>query len=110
MKRISKYDKIKVNFLPELAEIIGIVLGDGGLYQYHKNKYTSVVVFNKDEINYLSYVKKLLKGYFAPYTFSFYEDKSEHKLFNNSIYVGKILIGAGIRVGNKIKNDIIIPD
>ena len=104
-KKAKFYNKVN----SRLAEIIGIVLGDGGLYQYHKNKYTVAVVFNKKEVDYLNYVRNLLNSYFAPYIFSFFEDKHEYKLHNNSIFVGSILSQAGIKVGNKIKNNVEIP-
>ena len=105
---IRKKSKLPKGLTPELAEIIGILLGDGGLYKYNKNKYTTVV-FNKNEVCYLNYVKKLIEDYFAPYIFSFYEDKSEHKLHNNSVYIGKFLLKSGMKAGNKVKNNVEIP-
>ena len=50
----------------ELAEFIGILLGDGGIYHYHKNR-GPVIEINGglDDFEYLDgYVKKLIKNLF----------------------------------------------
>lgn len=93
----------------KLAEIIGILLGDGGLYKYHKNKITTVICFNKEEKDYLDYVWNLLSEYFYPYKFSFHNTRSEYQLENMSVYVGRLFLNAGMKLGIKTMNSVEIP-
>lgn len=92
----------------ELAEIIGIMLGDGCLYLDKKNKYHTIIAFHKDETAYLEYVKLLFKNTFE-YSFYVQELKCEFLLRNQSVFVGSQLIKNGLKSGNKIKNKLTIP-
>ncbi|MBI2523170.1 hypothetical protein HYW19_02150 [Candidatus Woesearchaeota archaeon] len=58
-KDIMKKINLPSKPTPELAEIIGIMLGDGSLYSY------------------LNYVKNLFEEYFYPYKFSLQELENE---------------------------------
>jgi len=93
----------------DLAEIIGIMVGDGGLYLDRLNKYQITVAFNKNEKDYLMYVKKLFENHFN-YKFCISEGKNEFLLRNNSVFVGDYLIKFGIRCGNKIDNKVVVPN
>jgi len=93
----------------KLAEIIGIMMGDGCLYLDKFKKYQTSISFHKKEKDYLYYVKNLFEKYFD-YKFCITEIENEFLLRNNSVFVGKKLISAGIIEGNKINNKIIIPN
>ena len=67
----------------DLAEIIGIMMGDGGIYFDRNGKYQTNVAFNKEETQYLHYAKKLFEKYFYPYKFCVSELKNE--FLNNTI-------------------------
>ena len=92
-----------------LVEQIGIILGDGHL---SKSGNTLTITLNfEDEENYVEYVKDLLRKVFNV-------DPSIVKLPNNKanqirIY-GKGIINAlvelGMKTGNKVKNQVSVPD
>lgn len=92
----------------ELAEIIGIMIGDGCLYLDPLKKYQTTISFNKKEKDYLDYVKNLFENYFK-YKFCVTTAKDEFLLRNTSVFVGKKLIEFGLINGNKVKNKIVIP-
>ncbi|MEK6857384.1 MAG: hypothetical protein AABX39_02225, partial [Nanoarchaeota archaeon] len=94
----------------KLAEIIGILMGDGSLYLDKKNKYHTVICFNKKELQYLNYVKNLVENFFQGYSFNKVELTNEFFLRNVSVYVGQKLIEFGLRNGNKISNKLVIPE
>jgi len=100
----------KPELTPELAEIVGIMFGDGCLYLDRLNKYQTIISFNKKERDYLHYVKNLFETYLVGYHFCITENKDEVLLRNTSIFVGKQLIEAGLKAGNKIDNKITIPE
>jgi len=95
--------------LGNLAEIIGIMIGDGCLYLDPLNKYQTTISFNKKEKDYLYYVKNLFEEYFK-YKFCITEAENELLLRNTSVFVGKTLIESGLINGNKVKNKVVIPN
>lgn len=99
----------KIKYSGELAEIIGIIMGDGGLYLDRLNKYQITVAFNKKEEHYLKYVKRLFEDHFN-YKFCISKGKDEFLLRNNSVFVGDYLIKSGIKCGNKINNKVVVPN
>lgn len=113
-----KYDgwniRKKVDFperpTPELAEMIGIMLGDGGIYLNKKKNYHTTIAFHKNEVSYLFYVKKLFEKFFSPYLFYVNELKDEYLLTNISKCVGGFMVIVGLSEGNKVKNKVRIPD
>lgn len=108
--RKIKCQSIEIRYTPELAEIMGIILGDGGLYAHKGNKYQMIIAFNKKEVDYLNHVKSLLEGYFRPYCFGIVNDKCELKLQNISVYIGKFLLESGMKLGDKLKSKVTIPN
>jgi len=104
-----KFDN-KLKYSLDLAEIIGIMMGDGCLYLDRTKKYQIIISFHKKEKNYLKYVKNLFEHYFSNYKFCITEIENEFLLRNNSVVVGKKLISAGLIQGNKINNKITIPN
>ncbi len=105
-----KINSIEVKHTAELAEIMGIVLGDGGLYSVRRNKFCMTVVFNKLERQYLNYVKSLFEKHFCPYKFYSFDAAHTLMLNNGSIYVGRYLLEAGMRLGNKIRSGVSMPE
>lgn len=106
-----KIKTIEVKHTAELAEIMGIILGDGGLYpaQVNSNKFSTIVVFNKLEKNYLNYVKSLFEKHFYPYRFYSYNAHHTLMLLNQSVYVGKYLLESGMILGDKIRSKVVVP-
>lgn len=92
----------------KLAEIVGIMLGDGCLYPNSKNSYQIVVTSGKNEREWLNYVKNLFENYFKK-EFKIVEIKDALQLKNYSLEVAKKLIRGGLRLGNKINNQVEIP-
>lgn len=94
----------------DLAEIIGIMLGDGGIY-YHKlsGKYHLTVAFNKKETQYRDYVRELFEHYFQPYRFQMVELAHEFSVRNISVFIARYLINQGLKAGNKTKLQVDIP-
>jgi len=93
-----------------LAEIIGIMLGDGNLYKDKKGKIHVNISFNKKEEDYLNYVKNLLETYFCSYKFCKIDISTEFLLKNVSVNVGLFLIQKGLKIGNKTSNNVKIPE
>ena len=93
----------------ELAEIIGIMMGDGGIYLDPRGKYQITISFHKEEGQYRQYVKALFENFFSPYRFCVSELKDEFMVRNNSVKVGAYLISAGLQHGDKTRNNINVP-
>ncbi len=101
---------INLPFNAELAEIIGVMLGDGSLYkEKHRNRYHTTICFNKAENKYLNYIKTIFEEYLK-YKFYKINGVDENFLRNASYQVGSHLIKAGLISGNKIDNKVKIPD
>lgn len=94
---------------PELAEIVGIMLGDGCLHRTKKGYLHSMIAFHKEELFYLNHVKILFESYFYPYIFRIDELKDEFMLRNSSSCIGRIMMKVGLIPGNKTKNKVKIP-
>jgi len=95
-------------FNAKLAEIVGIMLGDGCLYLDRLKKYQTAICLHKEEENYMRYVKKSMEKYFK-YKFCITKIKNAYLLRNTSVFVGNQLIKSGLKEGNKVVNKIIIP-
>jgi|SRR3989344_2394461 len=92
-----------------LAEIVGIMLGDGCLYKEKKrNRYQTIICFHKEEKDYQKYVKTLFESYFN-HKFYVTEIKCENLLRNTSFIVGDKLTKVGLSSGNKVSNKAAIP-
>ncbi|MBU1112092.1 MAG: hypothetical protein ABIG93_05375 [archaeon] len=99
-----------MKYTTELAEIVGIMLGDGCLYKAknRKNSYSTIITSGKNEINWINYVKILFENYFDQ-TFKISEIKWGLQAKNYSDTVARHLIKAGLHHGNKIDNKTEIP-
>lgn len=112
LRKSSKQKKIFENTpknQEHLAEIVGIMLGDGGIYLDKSRKYQLTISFNKNEVQYLLYVKNLTESYFYPYRFGIVNMKTEFFLRNISVHMTAHLLDAGLKVGDKTKLQVAIP-
>ncbi len=96
-------------FDEKLAEIVGIMLGDGCLYkEKRRNRYQTVICFHKEEEEYQQYVKELFESYFN-YKFCSVPLEHGYLLRNTSFLVGNDLLSAGLIAGSKVKHKVEIP-
>jgi len=91
-----------------LAELCGIMLGDGSFIKA-KRCYSISISFNRNELDYLDYVLKMLNNLFPNEKISVYDIKSEFLIRTYSSKISNALLEAGLETGNKTKRDIWIP-
>jgi len=100
----------------KLAELVGIILGDGNIHSFKGKKSTSYMVriagdSNTDREYLLGYVKPL-----CDYLFDLDSKIFKHRTHNellviiNSKKVVEFLTSIGMSTGNKIKNQVTIPN
>ena len=98
----------KPNKSEELAEFVGIIIGDGGISKYQ----ITITLHHKDDLEYIGFVIKLIQKLFG-ITPSVYHNK------NNSvknIVISRVKLvdfftqSIGLKIGNKIKQRIDIPE
>jgi len=91
----------------ELAKLIGIMLGDGGI----RSKYQFTVSFNyKTDREYAEHVGRLIKRLFAvEHIIHKRKDSLGADIVVSSANVVKFLLRQGLEAGNKVKNQIDIP-
>jgi len=91
----------------ELAEFIGIMMGDGGISEYQ----VVITLHHIDDLAYATFVVKLIKKLFS-ITPSVYH--SPRKSVNNIVVSRKKLVqylhGLGLPIGNKVKQRFDIPE
>lgn len=92
----------------ELAKFIGIMLGDGGI----RSKYQLTVSFNyKTDREFAKYVTGLIKRLFAvKYVILKRKGSLGADIVVSSARVVDFLLKQGLKVGNKIKNQVDIPE
>lgn len=98
-----------------LAELIGIILGDGNIHIFKGKKSTSYILriagdSNKDKEYLINYVKPLCDSLFELDS-KIIKHKSANELFVNvnSKKVVEFLLSVGMCAGNKIMNQVTIP-
>jgi hypothetical protein len=96
-----------------LAEMIGIILGDGGLYKptkYDRYYRLQITLNGVDEAQYVYYVSDLMKSLFG--IEPIHIDRPGEKTIDiriNSKSIVEFLINIGLKTGNKVKNLISVP-
>lgn len=96
--------KVKKN--SDVAEFIGIMLGDGNIW---KNQIK--IFFDKRNQKYISYVYHLSKKIFGiKFRHNVNRETNQANLYCYNQYITQKLIDLGLKKGNKIKNQIGIPE
>ncbi|MBU0929683.1 MAG: hypothetical protein KJ623_01270 [Nanoarchaeota archaeon] len=90
----------------ELAEFIGIILGDGSVY-----KNTLNITFDKRNTNYIEYVNNLFKETFnLKFKKRINPKRNEAHLYYYNQNLIKRLVKLGLKKGDKIKSQVGIPN
>lgn len=97
----------KPAFSKELAEFVGIMLGDGGISQYQ----TCITLHDKDDKKYSLFVIGLIKKLFSvPVTiFHRKSDSTIRILVSRTGLVNFCVQKIGLKMGNKIRQQVDIP-
>jgi len=90
----------------ELAELVGIILGDGGITRYQLKISLSAKVDQK----YAGYVSNLLFRIFKEKPYRMERNKSVIHLILSGRNLVEVLEKLGLHVGNKVKNQVGIPE
>jgi len=93
----------------ELAEFIGIMLGDGGFSS--KSRQICITLNNRDDIEYIKFVSNLINNLFNrnPSIIKC-KDAVASKILVSSTDLVDFLIKLGLRPGNKIKLQVDVPN
>lgn len=91
----------------ELAEFIGIMLGDGGLTYFQ----CTIYINSLTEQEYAKYIKNMIKRLFN-YEININKKKKENVLILgiSGVNIVKYLKGIGLSLGNKVKLQVGVPD
>jgi hypothetical protein len=91
----------------ELAEYIGIMLGDGGITA---NQCT--ITLNREaDCDYINYVSSLGEKLFGEKPKKFYHKKDKAvKLYYNGSLLVRYFLSLGLKIGSKVKQQVSIPD
>lgn len=111
IKYTSKNKIIELEENNQLAEMIGIILGDGNLYDDGR-KYLLRVTSNRiEEEEFRKYTKNIMTQIFKinPKSYSKKNQNATDLVIQNKIIV-KSLIEKGLIPGNKVKNQVSVPD
>ena len=95
------------NYNADLAEFVGILLGDGGI----TNSQVCVTLNSKADEEYLYYVLDLIKRLFsfnAPWTKR--KDCNANTIYCSGISLVNYLTSVGLKVGNKVELQVGVPD
>lgn len=90
----------------DLAELIGVMLGDGCIEKFPRTE-RLYVSFNSKDNSYIKHVATLLKKIFQKEP-SLYRSKAENSV-RLSLYQNNLSERLEIPTGNKIKNDVKVP-
>ena len=99
----------------ELAELIGIILGDGNLHYFKKSKKIGTYMLRiagdkRNDFNYLTkYVSRLIENLFGIEPKIEMRKTNEMLIIVHSKEIVEFLIKMGLKTGNKIKNRVTIP-
>jgi len=92
----------------ELAELIGVILGDGGLPGNHQ---ITITFNNKTDREYSLYLRGLLKKLFSiDYYIRYRKDNNGADIVISSSNLIDFLLKQGLTTGNKVTNQVDIPD
>lgn len=92
-------------FSENLAEFIGILLGDGSIANYQ----VFITLHKKDDFEFSHYVKKLIKNLFNVVPSTYRRDSVTQIIISRKSLVN-LLLNYGLLKGNKVKNQIDVPN
>lgn len=103
---VKKYDLPKA-FSKKLAEFVGIMLGDGGM----TSSQCSITLNSEEDKDYIEYVKSLSFSLFRekPKFFKKKDCKAITIYYNGSFLI-QYLCKIGLKTGNKVKQQVDVPD
>lgn len=111
LKKNGIFPTVKVynfpNFDTALAEYVGIMLGDGGI----TSGQCTITLNSEADRNYIYFVSDFAKQLFGenPKQFQHKGDKAI-TLYYNGVSLVKFLVFIGLRIGNKVKQQVDVPD
>lgn len=96
----------KIKKSEDLAELIGIMLGDGNMWHTHIK-----IAFDKRDKRYMDYVEKLFNKVFGIHLRRLIIEKTNQAyLYCYNKLASQKLLDYGLKKGNKIKNNLGIPE
>lgn len=91
----------------KLAEFVGILLGDGCI----NTNQIQITLNAEADFQYIPYVKNLILNLFEYESHIFRRKNSKATILSlNGVNAVNILLGLGLRVGNKVKLQVDVPD
>ncbi len=98
----------KPDFSEKLAEFVGIILGDGSIGKSQ----ISITLHSEDDKEYSDFVVNLIKKLFNVYVGTYYEKDAKATSYNISRteLIHFCIEKLGLKQGNKIKQQVDIPD
>lgn len=109
-KKISFILRKKINYpknSPKLAELIGILMGDGGI----QNSQATITLNKETDKQYVGRITRLFRDLFhLKSTISERENRNTYETIVSSKNLIEYLIKLGLKKGDKIKQQIDIPD
>lgn len=99
--------RLPIGFNEKLAEYVGIMLGDGGITQGQCN----ITLNSVADREYVYFVSQLEKNLFGeePKLYK-RKDSKALVLYYNSRFIIRYLISIGLKIGNKVKQQVDVPD
>jgi len=94
----------------DLAEFIGIMLGDGGI---NCSTQATIVLHKDNAKSYITLIRKNIKKLFSINPAVYYYQKGSHKnvatITIHSTSFVKFLVSKGLKIGNKVKKQVDVP-
>jgi intein/homing endonuclease len=102
----GKYKIVKIPEMlnDDIAELVGVILGDGNL-----NKKDIRIVGNTSERSYYLHLKSLFQKVFDVNSIIRCDTENSVKLTVYSVRISEYLTSLGLKIGDKIKNKVVIP-
>lgn len=106
----NNFKKRKIVKKPEksgiLSEVVGIVLGDGSIAKY----FISITLNSETDQKYAEWIKKTLKRLFNITAKIFICERNALQIFIRGVNLVEIMQNLGLTIGNKVKQQIGVPD
>lgn len=103
--KVNEFDYPKLS--KNLAEFVGIVLGDGSITKFQ----TTITLNRKADAEYVNYVTGLCDKLFATRPkIHLRNDSLALVIYYNGVNLVKFLQKIGLKIGNKVKNQVCVPE